>query len=43
MVLTMMKLNQANKQLEAKEKEKVEAEQAESDLGITKVVESLTA
>ena len=43
MVLTMMKLNQANKQLEAKEKEKVEAEQAESDPSITKVVESLTA
>ena len=43
MVLTVMKLNQANKQLEAKEKEKAEAEQAESDPGITKVVESLTA
>ena len=43
MVLTVMKLNQANKQLKAKEKEKAEAEQSESDPGITKVVESLTA
>ena len=43
MALIVVKLKQANKQLEAKEKGKAEAEQVENDDGITKVVESLTA
>ena len=43
MALTVVELKQANKQLEIKEKEKVEAEQAAYDDGMTKAMESLTA
>lgn len=42
MVVTVVELKQANKQLEAKEKEKAEAKQAAYDAGITKAAESLT-
>ena len=43
MALTVVELKQANKQLETKEKEKAEAEQAAYDAGMTKTAESLTA
>lgn len=43
MALTMVKLKQTKKQLEAKEAEKSQAKQAAYDTGMTKVVESLTA
>jgi len=39
----VVELKQANKQLETKEKEKVEAEQVAYDAGMTKTAESLTA
>ena len=43
MVLTVVELKQANKQLETKEKEKAEAKQATYDADMTKAVKSLTA
>ena len=39
----MVELKQLNKQLEAKEAEKAQAEQAAYDAGMTKAVESLIA
>ena len=41
--LTVVELKQLNKQLEAKEAEKAQAEQAAYDAGMTKAVESLIA
>ena len=43
MALTVVELKQLNKQLEAKEAKKAQAEQAAYDASITKTAESLTA
>ena len=43
MVLTVVELKQANKQLETKEKEKAEVKQAVYNASMTKAAESLTA